>query len=335
MPIPENPSLEEVLHNDTLLRSFQNHNATKLYDPKPVPFLLAAEEFQKAALDPTVSVEQLSRMASKMATDYVKPDDFVQKGAGIGGDGEDFLNIPSTVSKKTNANVDKLGKIARGELPTPSRQELAATFEDAHTEMTSVIKDRGNNLDSWKKTPAFKEALGAARDIENAENRVAQLEQKAEKLQSSKWEQFKAFFKGGVQKQMEKMVAEIDKAKMDVLLRTDPERFENIQREKQKMAEKMGQKQTKLTPDKDQFLQVKNAVFQLSLESTGSHVSQKDRPGLEKLADQAPGMLASQKAADNMGKEQTTLTKSVKVGEALKGTLGKSVGQGQTGPKVH
>lgn len=332
MPASENPGLDEVLHNEVLLASFQKFSTEKIFDPKPVPFLLAVEEFQKAALNPKISAEHLSGMASKIATDYVRPEGFVQKGAGIGEvDGVDFINIPFSMSHGTNANVEKLGQIAKGELPMPSREEIAATFEQAREEVFNTVKDKGNNLDNWKNSPAFKQAMQTVREVESAENRIKQLESRAEKLQTNKWERFKAFFSGGADKQIEKIAAEIDKNKMEILLKTDPQKFETLQREKQKMAQKMGQKQDKLAPGELELQQMKSAAVNLALDNQFGGLKPGQRQEMETVLDKGTTKL---KASENFGQQKEELQKSVKVGDMLKGQLGNKESPGQNKLKV-
>ncbi len=324
MPVTDDVDLDEVLHNKVLLDSFQKYNVEKMHDPNPVPFMQALEKFKQAAMDPKVGVEQLSEMAKQLATQYVKPDDYVApKSMGIDdGEGDDFLNIQGAEARQTNANVAKLGQIARGELPMPSREELAETFAQAEKTVRLNLSTKGNNLESWKKSPAFKQAQD---DIQQLEDKITQLEKQAEKLQGSRWERFKAaVFGGGVDKQMAKIAGEIEKAKMDMLLKTDPERFETIQNEKRKMAEKMGTKQKKLIPDDDAMQLSKSAAVVLAVDSgpLGSNsLSKDDQAKLGKLAGKG---IASEK----LGQQKQELEKSVKVGEALKGQLGSKQSQG-------
>ena len=325
MPLPENPNLQQVLDNPELLAGFQNYNETRIFDPKPVPFLLAVQEFRKAALDPQTSMERLNEMASKIATDFVKPDDYVQVGSGIG-TAEDFMNIPSTMSRETNANVADIGRMARGEIPIPSRQDLASTFDAADGEMRRVIGDRGNNLDNWKRSTQFQGDMEKAQAITTAEDRIKQLESRAEKLQNSRWERFKAAFSGGAKKELVEIVQKVDQAKMEILQKRDPQTFETIQSEKQKMAEKLGEKQVRLAPNAETL---KDASVRLGLENTGltSGMSQQERAGLEKV-------VAKQEASEKLGQQKEELTKSVSVGEALKGKLNNAPTQGQRGPRI-
>jgi hypothetical protein len=326
MPLPENPNLQQVLDNPELLSAFQNYSATRIFDPKPVPFLLAVQQFKKAALDPQTSVQQLSEMASQIATEYVKPDGYVQAGSGIGSDGIDFLNIPSTMSQETNANVERLNQMARGEIPL-DRQNLASTFDAADEEMRMTVGLKDNNLDQWKKSSQFgldMEKANAA--IKPAEDRIKQLESRAETLQTSRWERFKAVFRGGAKKELAEINQKIDQAKMEILQRTDPKKFETIQSEKQKMAERLGEKQTRLAPNIETL---KDASIRLGLENLGmtTGMSQQERTGLEKI-------VAKNEASERLGQQKEELTKSVSVGEALKGKVGNTPAQGQRGPHI-
>lgn len=325
MPLPENPNLQQVLDNPELLAGFQHFNEAQIFDPKPVPFLLAVQEFKKAALDPKTSVQQLSEMASQIATEYVKPDGYILVGSGIG-TADDFMNIPATMSRDTNENVAKVNQMARGEIPL-DRQGIASTFDAADTEMRQTLGTGGNNLDQWKRSPQFgldMEKAHAA--ITTAEDRIKQLESRAEKLQTSRWERFKAAFNGGAKKELADIVQKVDQAKMEIMQRTDPKRFETIQSEKQKMAEKLGEKQTRLAPNAETL---KDASVRLGLENTGltSGMSQQERAGLEKI-------VAKQDASEKLGQQKEELTKSVSVGEALKGKVGNTPAQSQRGPHV-
>jgi hypothetical protein len=333
MPLTDDPSLDEVLHNDTLLRSFQDYNVTKMHDPNPVPFIQAVEKFRKAALNQTVSPQQLSEMADKIAKDYIKPEDYVApKYSGIDdGGGDDFLNVSEKESQQTNARVAKMGQIARGEIPMPSREEMAATFDVADKEIRKSLARKGNNLDNWKQSPAGQQAIA---EIQNAENRITQLDKQAAKLQSSKWEQFKAFFKGGTEKEMAKLLAKIDEAKMDLMLKSDPERFHAFQNEKGKMAGKLEAKQAKLQPSERQIEKAKMANFELHMDNdpmSGGSLSKEDRAKLEARVDK---VVARQESANRAGQQKEELLKSRTVGESLQGKLGNKAGQGQSGPRI-
>jgi hypothetical protein len=56
-------------------------------------------------------------------------------------------------------------------------------------------------------------------------------------------------------------------------------------------------------------------------------MSQQERTGLEKI-------VAKNEASERLGQQKEELTKSVSVGEALKGKVGNTPAQGQRGPHI-
>ena len=314
MPI-EFANFAELAKQPHMMEEFRKHLA-KEHSTENLDFHLAVGIFKAQASNPSVSDQELRESAREIFATYV--DDSQPISFSINAPPQNRqVNLSSDVYEPIETQMKNLETI--------DREEISNMFDEANEKTVALMQ-----TDSMRRSQV---AMNAS--IKPAEDRIKQLEARAEQLQTSRWERFKAAFNGGAKKEIESIVEQIDKAKMEILQKTDPQRLEVIQREKEKMAEKLGAKMDKLKPNELEFAKVKNAVTNLALEDNfGGSMSQQQRAELENLAQKAPGMVAAQKASESIGKEKEQLTKSVTVGEALKGKVGNAPTQGQRGLRV-
>jgi len=295
-------------------------NAKNQYEPDQIPFLLETQEFRRMAQDPSTSIQDLSAKANEITSKYVRTD-----GAGV--------NIGTGLSKQMLASADKLSKMASGQLPEPSVEDRSIMMKMGEDEMVKLLKTNG--LNRFVQTQPFQEIRQQHNEVEaeqvaKAENRIKELQAQGEKLASSKWERFKAFFKGGADKMQKDMLAEIDKNQQFVMMKTDPERFEKLQRGQQQMIDKLQRQQDKLAPKVEQYDVVKDAVIKKALSGNGMVSSKEDMSKIDELAAKAPSVEAAKNMSDRLGQQKQEVQASKKVGEMLKGQLGsRSQGQSQ------
>ena len=148
MPIPNPPSMNDVMASPELLASLHEHNSKKELEPGQIPFLLAVREYKLAAANPAVSVQQLSEMASKVDNLFNDPASRV------------VVNYAASQLIPTRAAVQNLRGMAAGQVAPAPRAELAGIFDDAEKAGQSLV--RTNGLVRWKQTDAFAPAMARA-----------------------------------------------------------------------------------------------------------------------------------------------------------------------------
>jgi hypothetical protein len=285
MPEPFDPeNLIDTLADPTMNKAFraflEKEHATENLD-----FYEAVDRYRAMAMDRNVNDEQLKAEAKRIYTKFID-----NSGAQVDlrdGDLESLKNLNAEINLKTDNRNTVDARHEAITAGTISRDDLNTMFDGSQEEIYNM-----SNNDSYKqrfqKTEGFKSALKEVNERRAAElqasvkpelDRIDKLNKKLDGLKTSGWERFKTYFGGGgPEKAKQDTIAEIDRLKTEVFRKTDPEGFEQAQKQTKENIKGLKAENKKLAPDvfKHDEARLEHEYRKRDVQQNAEHMSDDD-----------------------------------------------------------